>query len=592
MDFRRLFDILSYQQATYPRKIALAQKRGLRWTTYSTEAFIDMVNRVSAGLLDLGLRRGDRVAVMVSGACPQWSFLDLGLLQLGLVSVPVSPAVPRARLQLMLNETEARYCFVDNREQYQMIAGFRGGLPHLLEVFTIEQLPDLPSLEEVLQTPTPKHEEQFQALRASIHEDDLATILYTSGAEEAPRGVMLSHRNIVSNVKALLTISPISCDDRALSFLPPSHAMERTMLYLYMAAGASIYFAEAGASLLGALREVRPHYCTATPFYLESMYNLLVEKALTRSWGRRRLILWSVDLGERFAGRKKLSLRYWLKLRLAEVLVYRRWRRLLGGRLRGVIVGLAGLQPRLARLFSAAGIEVGVGYGLTETSPLVTLNRFEPGGVRFDTAGISLPGVSVKIVGEDETGVGEIWVKGPNVMLGYYPEDAKRPNHDIKDRWFRTGDVGRMVDGRFLRFVGRKTDLFRTRSGVLVAPHPLELLLKSSPYIEQCMVVGRDRPFLAALIVPAFTALQRWCRTHQIQWTAPQYMVLHAEVKQLMQDELERLNMEGPPQRKVCKFHLLSQRWSQQTGELDSSLKMKRKTILEKYEKEIAEIYR
>jgi long-chain acyl-CoA synthetase len=591
MDFRRLFDILPYQQAKYPQDIALAHKQELDWVCYSTSRFAAMIDQVSAGLLDLGLNRGDKAAIMTPNGCPEWCFLDLGMMQIGVVVVPIHASASPQDIQLILNETEVKYCFAADRELFEAIRRIKPFPPKLLEVFTIAPLPDIRSFQQILTAPTPKHYETFQSLRASIHEDDLATIIYTSGTQGEPKGVMLSHKNIVSNVKALLTLAPVNCDKRVLSFLPLSHIFERTILYTYLAAGASVYFAGARTNLLEKMHEVRPHYCAAVPRLLEKMYDLLVEKANERSWLVRRLIFWSIQLGERYPGRRKMSPAYWLQLSLADVLVFRRWRRLTGGRLEGIVVGSAALQPRLSRLFSAAGVEVREGYGLTETAPVVSFNRFEPGGVRFGTVGLPLPGVAVKIEDPDENGQGEILVKGPNVMLGYYKREQETLEQFTADGWFRTGDVGRMEHKRFLQITDRKKNIFKTSSGKYVAPQLLENLLKSSGFIEQCMIVGNNRSFVAALLVPSFPSLQRWCDENNVHWTAPQYMVLNLKVIQLLEQEIEQLNRSLPPHQKIRKFHLLFEEWSEATGELTLTLKTKRRVLMEKYQKEIDLMY-
>lgn len=296
-------------------------------------------------------------------------------------------------------------------------------------------------------------------------------------------------------------------------------------------------------------------------------------------------------MGEKYPGRRKMSPAYWLKLRLANVLAFRRWRRLTGGRLEGIVVGSAALQPRLSRLFSAAGVEVREGYGLTETAPVVSFNRFEPGGVRFGTVGLPLPGVAVKIEDPDESGQGEILVKGPNVMLGYFKREEETREQFTADGWFRTGDIGRMEHKRFLQITDRKKNIFKTSSGKYVAPQLLENLLKSSEFIEQCMIVGSNRPFVAALIVPSFPSLHRWCIENNVHWTAPQYMVLNLKVTQLLEQEIEQLNQSLLSHQKIRKFHLLHEEWSETSGELTLTLKTRRRVILEKYQKEIDLMY-
>ncbi len=590
MDFRRIFDIIPYQQARYPQKAALVHKKGLSWLRYSTDEVLSMIDQTSAGLLDLGLNPGDKAAIMTPAGSPEWCFLDFAMMQIGVVVIPIHASAKPEHIQLILNETQVQYCFVANRELHQKVS--KAFAIHLKNIYTLEDLPDLPSFQEVLKAPNAKHYEIFQTLKASIHEDDLATIIYTSGSLGEPKGVMLSHKNIVSNVKALLTLSPVNCDKRTLSFLPMSHVFERTIVYTYLASGASIYFTEGQTDLMEKLREIRPHYFATVPRLLEKMYDLLLEKAAKKNWLTRNLFYWSIKLGERYPGRRRMSPAYWIQLRLADMLIFRRWRRLIGKRVEGIFVGGAALQIRLSRLFSAAGVEVREGYGLTETSPVVSFNRFEPGGVRFGTVGIALPGVKVKIEAPDEEGRGEILVKGPNVMLGYYAREKESKAQFTEGGWLRTGDVGRIVHKRFLQITDRKKNIFKTSAGKYVAPQALENLLKSSEFIEQCMVIGSDKPFVAALIVPSFPALKRWCMENGVHWTAPQYMILNLKVTQLLEREIEAFNQSLAPHQKIRKFHLFYKEWSEESGELTLTLKTKRKAVLEKYQKAIGEMYR
>ena len=591
MDFRRIFDILAYQQSRYPNKKALASKKGIQWEYYATDAVIAMADQVSAGLLDLGLNRGDTIAVITPSGSPEWCFLDMGALQVGVILVPIHVSATPEDICYILTESAARYCFVADRELYQIVREVQSLTPKLQNIYTIGTLPDLPSFQHILKAPTAKHYEIFQGLRASIHEDDLATIIYTSGTQGEPKGVMLSHKNIVSNVKAVLAVVPVNCDKRVFSFLPISHVFERTVIYTYLAAGASIYFSESRNELLECMREVRPHYFTTVPRLLEKMYDSLLENAAQRSLAVRKLIYWAIALGEHYRGRRKMSLVYWIKWRLADLLVFRKWRRFIGGRVEGIVVGAAALQPRLSRLFSAAGLETREGYGLTETSPVVSFNRFEPGGVRFGTVGIPLPGVSVKIDAPNEEGRGEILVKGPNVMLGYFNRKEETQQQFTPDGWLRTGDIGLFVHKHFLQITDRKKDIFKTSSGKYIAPQQIENSLKSSEYIEQCMIIGSGRSFVTALIIPCFPALKRWCQDNDVHWTAPQYMVLNLKVVQFLEGEVARLNKKFKSFQQIRKFHLLHKEWSENTGELTLTLKTKRAAILQKYKKEIAQLY-
>ena len=591
MDFRRLFDIFPYQQSKYPKKIALAHKKGLKWQTYSTEACMQHINSVSAGLLDLGLKKGDKIGIMTHGGSPQWNFLDIGALQIGIVVVPIHAVISDEDLEFILNNAEVKYCIVSNRELYQRVANAKDNAKGLKQIYTLEKLPDIPGWEELISVPNEKHFEAFQGFKAAIHEDDLATIIYTSGTTGVPKGVMLSHKNIISNIKATITLLPINCDKRTVSFLPMSHIFERMVTYTYMAVGASLYYGDTRETISETIQEVRPHYFTAVPRLLEKLHDDILERAAERSTFSRKIIHWAIKLGKRYKGRKAMPLGYWFKSIFADVLIYRKWRKALGGKVEGVVVGAAPLLPDLGRLFSAAGIEIREGYGLTETAPVISFNRFEPGGVRFGTVGIPIPGVELKIDAPNEEGEGEIVVKGPNVMLGYHKNEEQTKAVLDAEGWFRTGDIGKIVHKRFLQITDRKKDIFKTSVGKYIAPLSIENHLKTSIYIEQVVVIGYGRPFITALIYPSFSMLKTWCKDNNVHWTAPQYMVINPKVIELFKGEMEQLNTKLQSFQCIKDFHLFFQELTEETGELTATLKLKRAAIQKRFTKEIEEMY-
>ncbi len=590
MDFRRLFDILPYQESRFPNQVALASKAGLHWETYSIEACIRESNRVSAGLMDIGLKRGDKVAIVAPGGSPQWLFLDYGMQQAGIIPVPIHAASSVEEVHYILQEAEVLYCVASNREQYERVMALKPRLPRLKGCFSISTLPDAPSWEQLAVEPTPRHLEALQALRAAIHEDDLATIIYTSGTTGEPKGVMLSHKNLVSNIKGVMSLIPADYTKRAVSFLPLSHIFERMVAYTYMAVGTSLYFVPADDRLADTIRELRPHYFTAVPRFLEKAYDNIRARINGSGALLRKIGLWAITIGEHYKARHRFGWAYRLQLMLANVLVFHLWRRQLGGRVEGVFVGAAALQPRLGRLFSAAGVPVKEGYGLTETSPVIAFNRFEPGGTRFGTVGIPLPGLEVKIdapQGED----GEIIVRGPSVMMGYYQREEETRAVLDEAGWFRTGDVGRFVHKRFLQITGRKKDIFKTSSGKYVAPQEIETILKASPFVEDCLAIGFHHPFVAALIIPNFTALQRWCQEQGIHWTAPAYMVHNHKVLKFMEQEIAVINEGLPGHKRIRSILLLPEAWTVEAGELTPTLKPRREIILDKLSKEVESLY-
>jgi long-chain acyl-CoA synthetase len=591
MDFRRLFDILPYQQARFPKKIALAHKAGINWVNYSTDACIKEVNRVSAGLLELGLKRGDTMAIFTRRGCPQWTFLDLGMQQIGVIPVPVHASSSSEEIIHIFKEANILYAVAANRELLEKLQALKPELPMLKGIFTLQKLPDAPGWEQLIREPSAKHLEALQGLRAAIHEDDLATIIYTSGSTGKPKGVMLSHKNIVSNIKATITLIPANHNKRAVSFLPMSHIFERMVTYTYMAVGTSLYYAWQREDLDAFIKEVKPHYFTVVPRFLEKVYDEIVERLNDSSFIIRKIGFWAIKVGTQYQLRSSVSLWYSIQLRLARWLVFNYWRRQLGGRVEGLIVGSAALQARLARLFTAARIPVKEGYGLTETSPVVAFNRFEPGGTQFNTVGIPIPGIEVRIDSEGEEKEGEIWVKGPGVMLGYYKQEAATKEVLMEDGWFRTGDVGAWVGKRFLSITGRKKHIFKTSSGKYIAPQEIENHFKSSVFIEQCLAVGFQRPYVTTLIIPHFSSLKYWCEENNIHWTAPQFMIHNHKVLQLFEAELARLNEELPNHKHSRNYTLLHEPWTVDSGELTPTLKLKRSLLLERYEEIIEQMY-
>lgn len=591
MDFRRLFDILPYQQARFPNKVALACKDGIEWKRYSTAACIEEANRVSAGLMALGMRRGDKAAILTHRGSPQWAFLDFGMQQAGIIPVPIHSSCSREELIFILNDASVLYCIVENRELLEKVKALRPEAPALKGIYTLQPLPGTPGWRDLITEPTSRHLEALQALRAAIHEDDLATIIYTSGTTGEPKGVMLSHKNIVSNIKATITLIPADYTKRAVSFLPVSHIFERMVTLTYMAVGASVYYQNQQEDVLSFIKEVKPHYFTAVPRFLEKAYDGIVEQAGRRPLLLKRLIMWAIAVGEQYQSRGKFRPFYWLKLQLANILVFWYWRRQLGGRIESIIVGAAALQPRLARLFTAAGIPVREGYGMTETSPVIAFNRFYPGGTRFGTVGIPIPGLELRIDAPEGEEEGEILVKGPNIMMGYYKRPQETAAAFTEDGWLRTGDIGKLTHKRFLQITGRRKDIFKTSGGKYIAPQELENALRASPYIEECMVLGYQRPFATALILPNFTLLQRWCAENGIHWTAPQFMVHNHKVDQFMAEEAEKANQALPGYKRIRNFHLLHEPWTAETGELTPTLKARRDVILEKFSKEVDALY-
>ena len=589
MDFLRLFDILFYQQAKYPQKNALAGKENGVWKTYSTAECLDIINRLSASLIRLGLQPGERCAIIAHCGSPSWNLLDFALQQAGIVVVPIHATALCDDIAYILGDAAVRCGFASNQPLLEKLNEASGGK---LPVYTFEKIDGARHWIELLTTPTEAELAKIEQRKNAIPENSLASILYTSGTTGTPKGVMLTHQNIVSNIKAIMTLVPIDYRKEALSFLPLSHIFERMVTYLYMAAGASVWYSQTVEEIFEDLQKVRPHVFTAVPRVLEKMHDRMLKEKQEKGALGRKLFSMALSCGKNYDPLEKLSPVFWLRHQLLDWLVYRRWRQALGGRVEGIVVGAAALQPQLARLFCAAGIRVREGYGLTETSPVVAFNHFEPGLFRFGTVGIPVPGVEVKIDQPDENGEGEILVKGPNVTPGYLNLPDETVAVITKDGWLRTGDSGRFEHRRFLKITGRKRDFFKTTGGKFVAPQRVENHLEQSPCIRQCMVTGINRPYVSALIVPDFIALEQWCAENHVHWTAPQFMALNPRVIKFMESVVASLNQSLEPHEQVRKFTLLHEEWSMAGGELSLTMKKLRNVLTEKFSKEIEEMYK
>ncbi len=588
MDFHRLFDILPYQQAKYPQKVALAYRTKNKWVHYSTEKCIEQIEKLSIGLMREGLNKGDRVGILSHCGSPTWNFADLALQQIGAITVPLHFTATEDELAFIFKDAGIKFCLASNEE---LALKIERAADKQLRIFVFSKNKNRKHIDELLINPSKEESANLQKIKESITPSDIATIIYTSGTTGTPKGVMLTHHNIVSNIKSVMTLIPISSEKRALSFLPLSHILERSTIYNYLAAGTSLYYSEGLETMLDDMQTVRPHFFTAVPRVLEKMYSQSLESRKGKNRLSKLLFDRAISFGKNLDPLEKLSPVVWLRHQLFNRLVYRKFRKMLGGKIEGIIVGGAALDPQLARLFCAANLPVREGYGLTESSPVVALNHFEPGLYKFGTVGIPIPGVEVTINEPDENGAGEILVKGPNVMLGYHNAPDATSKVLDKDGWLHTGDIGQFVHRRFLKITDRKRDIFKTSSGKFVAPQKVENHLKSSPFINQVMVLGLNQPHVSALLVPDFIALENWCLENNVHWTAPQYMALNTAVLKFMQTVIDDLNESLEPHERVRKFILLHEEWTVKSGDLTFTQKLNRKGLSEKFRKEIAELF-
>jgi len=591
MEFKKLFEILPYQLKRYPQQKALVYHYNNDWISFSTEESLERIQKISAGFLNLKIKKGDAVAIMSRFGSPMWNVVDFALQQIGVIVIPLHSTMSSKALSYVLNDAKVKYCFVTNQQMYEAVNSVKKTVDELKEIYSFEKIDGVKYWEELLITPSQEQLDFIENTKEAINENDLATIIYTSGTTGNPKGVMLSHKNILSNIQSIISMVPVNYQKRTMSFLPMSHIFERMVTYTYMVVGASIYYVDSLENISGLMQEVKPHFFTSVPRFLEKTYDTILERGAAKGKIATKILHWGIGVGEQYRKEENFDFFYKFKLSIADFLVFRHWRKALGGNIEGVVVGAAAMQAHLGRLFSAAKIEIREGYGLTETSPVVSFNRFEPGGVRFGTVGIPIPGVEVKIEEADENGEGEILVKGPNVMMGYHNLVNKTAEVIDKEGWFHTGDVGKIVYKKFLQITDRKKNIFKTSYGKYIAPLELENHLKESPYIEQCMIVGFNRPYASALIVPNMPMLQKWCSDNKVHWTAPQFMVINPKVEAFMSEHIEALNKPLPNHKHIKAHQLLFEEWTAENGILTNTLKLKRNDIIQQFKKQIEEMY-
>jgi long-chain acyl-CoA synthetase len=525
----------------------------------------------------------DKIAIMCKNR-PEWIMLDMAVQQIGAVLTPVYPTINVNELAFIMNDAAVKMIFVNDEEGYNKAVSVMDRMPSVTAIFTFEHVTHGRHWKEVTGAATPEALARIPAISAGIKNGDLATIIYTSGTTGTPKGVMLSHNNILSNVQASIPCFPMGGNLRALSFLPLNHIFERMISYVYLYNGTSVYYAESLDSIGDNLKEVKPHIFTTVPRLLEKVYDRIMMKGNELKGTRRKLFFWAHRLAEKFEINRSQGPWFAFQLSIANKLIFNKWREALGNNLLCIVSGGAACQVRLIRIFTAAGIPVMEGYGLTETSPVISVNRFQLAERKFGTVGPLINKVEVKIA-ED----GEILCKGPNVMMGYY----KRPDitaEAMQDGWYHTGDIG-MFDGHFLKITDRKKELFKTSGGKYVAPMPVENKLKESVFIEQVMVVGSERKFVGALIVPSFSNLKDWCVKNNISYTTDAEMIKNPAVIQLITETVEGFNKFFNHVEQVKKFQLLAREWSIETGEMTPKMSIKRKVVLEKYQDAIDRIY-
>jgi len=582
----RLFDILENQVKNKPLKRALNTKYNGVWESTSSEEFLEKSNQISRGLLKLGVKKGDKVAIISSNNRTEWCIVDIGVLQIGAIDVPIYPTITAEDYSYIINHSESKYCFVSDVVVYEKIKSIQNECPNLKEIYCFDTIKGCKHWSAVLELgKDAAHQSKVLAIKESVHPQDLATIIYTSGTTGTPKGVMLSHNNIVSNVIAAQKRLPLDKGKAvALSFLPLCHIYERMLMYLYQLSATEVHFAESLETIGENLNEVNPDVMTAVPRLLEKLYDKIYGKGQTLTGIKKKLFNWAVNVGLAYEPYGKNGVGYSIKLFIARALIFKKWKSALGGNLKLIASGSAALQPRLARVFTAAGLTAVEGYGLTETSPVISVNDMRDGKFRVGSVGQVVENVKVKIADD-----GEILCKGPNIMMGYY-KNQKLTDEVIKDGYFHTGDIGHIDDDGFLKITDRKKEMFKTSGGKYVAPQVIENVVKQSTLIDQLMVVGESQKYPAALIQLNFDAVNEWLGQTDTPLNYTE-MVANEKVLNKIKKDIDQANENFAQWEKIKKFKLTPEIWSVDSGHLTPTMKLKRKIIKSKYQDLLEEIY-
>lgn len=569
-----MFDLLHQLKQKPLKEDALAAKENGAWRKYSTQEYIDTVNFLSYAFLGMGIRPGDKIGLIANNR-PEWNFVDYACLQTGAVNTPLYPTISEHDLRHVISEAGIKYFFVANEALYNKVKPCIAN-SSVMEVFSFDPVAGVRNIKDLVELGKKEpQEKKLEEVKASIKPADLATIIYTSGTTGNPKGVMLSHRNFISNIEGTKDLCPFGADWRALSFLPLNHVYERMLSYLYTSRNVAIYYAENLDTIGENLKEVKPHIFVTVPRLLEKVYERIVSTGSKLTGIKKLLFFWALNLGLRYEQHGKNGAWYEMQLRLANKLIFSKWREALGGNIVAIVSGGSALQPRLARVFYSARIKVLEGYGLTETAPVIAVNNYDDDKIKIGTVGPVIFNVQLKFA-ED----GEICVKGPNVMMGYYnqPELTKEAIDD--EGWFHTGDIGMLEDARFLKITDRKKEMFKTSGGKYITPQAIENKLKESRFIEQAMVIGENEKFPAAFIVPAFSFLKDWCARHNIPFTSNAEVIKSEAVKNRIMKEVETVNQNLANYERIKKIELLPKEWTIEQGEMTPKLSMKRKIIM------------
>jgi len=582
----RIFDLLDLYRTKYSDKQnAFGFKSKNVWNTYSAKEYIEYTDRFSKGLIQLGVQKGDMIATII-GNCPEWNFIDMGMMQIGAIQIPIYPNISKPNYSYIFKETQVKYIFVQNNEIYDRIKLIAKEFPSIQEVYSIEKTFAVKNWREILALGDQYEGENLNCYKAGIKPDDIASIIYTSGTTGKPKGVMLSHKNFISNFVTCSSIADLKPTDKALSFLPLCHVYERMLNYLYQYLGVSIYYSENIQNILTDIKEIKPQVFCTVPRVMEKIYAKIYQSGLNLPLIKKTLFFWAIGLAEQFELNPNKSWWYRSKLYLADIIVYKKWQKVFGGRLKLIVSGGANLQTHLSKIFWASGIHILEGYGLTETSPVISVQTFQKKGFKFGTVGKLIKDVSIKIASD-----GEILCKGPNLMHGYYNHPTLTSQVIDDEGWFHTGDIGMIDNDGFLKITDRKKEIFKTSGGKYVAPQAIESNFKSSPFIEYIIVVGENRKCPAAIIAPNFNYLQSWCAIKKIPFSTIDAIIKNPLILERFEREIKNLNKDLDKVEQVKKFALISDEWSAESGELSPTLKLRRTFISGKYRDLINGIY-
>jgi len=587
MNVERTFDLLDRYRVNFIKEDALCSKQNGIWVKCSSGDYIDYSYNFSYGLLDLGLHKGDKI-VTISNNRPEWNFADMGMAMIGVIHVPVFTSLSTSDYQYIINHSEAKIILVSDKKLYKVVAPAIMASGHPVQVYSFDEIEGIRNWKEIIEAGrlcSTEHKQNLETIKCTIKPEDFASLIYTSGTTGKAKGVMLTHRNMVSNFLSAASVFNLKTEDKYLSILPLCHVGGRMGNYQTQYSGTSIYYAENMGTIAVNMAEIKPDGFDAVPRVLEKFFDVIISKGSKLDGIKKKLFFWAVDLGLKYKPFGENGWLYERKLKIADKLIFSKWRQALGGNIRIAGCGGASLQPRLERIFWAAGIKIINMYGLTETSPIITINRTEKGKVRLGSVGTVIEGVEVRIADD-----GEILCKGPNVTPGYYRDPELTKLAFDKDGWFHTGDIGQLEDG-FLMVTDRKNEIFKLSNGKFIAPQVIENMFKESPLIDQIMVIGEHEKFASALISPNFKYFDDWKNSDKISFSDNGELIQQPAVQSFFAAEIENLNRKLSPPERLNRFRLVQDEWTPATGELSPTLKLRRQFICDKYRNLISQIY-